>query len=343
MNRYVIDINDMGIRQALVRDGDIQHLGEVSSGIAVKRGKKIVFGNEAESARAYAPRDLCDQFWERLDTGIVQFGNFQCNHAELAAKHLGEIYRKNLKALEVIGIIPAHYQETQRGILTAIAQNKSIPLRYIIQRPLAHCSSLLGKAHIHIDLGLKFFTVSCLATKPAMSVVDSSISHDAGYAGFVRRWLNGIAAEFVSRCRIDPLHSAESEQRIRSCIPLMLDALAADHEGVFPLTVGPGTNEAKIEVNTALVTGWSISLLAKIQKEVKKMVGNCPSCAGIHLSFEASRLPGLQTLISKELDMPVVSSVENEIFKGVSEDWPPLASDDRCLYLPYRQIYSGSP
>ena len=342
MKRYIIDINSMGIRQAMVTDGGIQNIGEATCGIAVKRGDRIVFGNEAEPTRAHAPRDLCDHFWEHLDTAMIEFGHFQCNHAELAAKHLGEIYRKDLNTTEAIALIPAHYQEDQRGILTAIARDSGIPLRYIIQRPLAFSSSLLGKVHIHVDLSLKRLNISCLTSKPAMSVVESSTHHDFGYNSFVRRWLNGIAAEFVSRCRIDPMHSAESEQQIRSHIPSLLSSLAADPDSSFSITAGIGTNDAEIKINTEIITGWSIALHAKILKEIKKIVRNHPSCEGIHLGFEASRLPGLQRMITNELGIRVISSVENEIFKGVSEDWPPIAADDRCLYLPYRLTSSGA-
>lgn len=336
MNRYLIDINGLGIRQAMVTEEGIQNFNELACAIAFKKGSKTIFGIEAEAARIHAPRDLCEQFWERLDTECIARGNFQSNHAELAALHLDEIYRKDLKAKEVVCIIPTHYQENQRRILTAIAQNNDIPLRYIIQRSLAHCSSLLGKPHIQVDLGFKILTVSWLASQPAMSVVESSVSHDIGYENFLRRWLNGISAEFINQWRIDPLHSAESEQRIRTHIPSLLETLATDPLATFPVSAFTEKNEAKIQVTTEIITGWSISLLTKILNEVKKLIANSPSCAGVHLSFEAGRLPGLKALITNELDIPVVSTLENEIFKGVSGDWPPLASDDRCLYLPYR-------
>ena len=213
----------------------------------------------------------------------------------------------------------------------------------MIPRPLAYCAFLEADSYIHVDFTLKNLTISRIAGQPTMSVVETSTRQDTGYTGFVRRWLKNITAEFVSVCRIDPLHSAESEQMIRSSIPSILTRLAADPEVSVPVTIGKAQSEIKIEVNTEMITGWSISLLSKIQKEVKSLVSNCKSCAGIHLGYEASCLPGLRTVLARELDLRVVCSAKNEIFSGIAGDWPPAASDDRCLFLPHRPTSPSSP
>lgn len=373
MNRLVFALNDLGIRQVIVSENEIRQIGRTESGVAWKNRNKIVFGEDAEAMRAAAPREICDEFWQRLDTTAVETRNFHCNHAELAADQLQQLYTKDSNITDAICIIPVHYQETQRRILAAIANDIGLPLRYMIPFPLARLSSKLkclpptdgapteaelnldnlkssadmnkkGSskptewAQIHVDLTRNGLSVSILTGDSAISIAESIYRRDTGFASFLRRWLNGMASEFVSVCRIDPFHSAASEQQLRNSIPTILDTLTNEPESKVTVTTGDNEHGRQIQVDLAMMTGWSIPLFSNILSEIRGLLQRHNSCSGIHLSSEASRLPGLQTLLERELELPIFASGKDDIYAGISSDWPPVSADDRCLFLPQRPI-----
>ena len=105
---------------------------------------------------------------------------------------------------------------------------------------------------------------------------------------------------------------------------------------MITVTTGDSRHGRQIEVDLAMMTGWSVSLFSNIITEIRGLLRHHDSCLGIRLGFEASRLPGLLTLLERELELPIFASAQDGIFAGISNDWPPVSSDDRCLFLPQR-------
>ncbi len=339
MKRLIIDLDDLGIRQTLLSDGVACQLSSNEEGIAWQDAAgNLVFGDKASAARAHAPRDICDNYWDRLDTSTSTQGDFQRNLAELAAEHLQRVVGSNAEATEAIAIVPAHYGPDQRGILASIARDLQIPLRYIIPRPIACAESGNEPAYLHVDISLHSLQISRVNRGPELTFAYLTAKRDLGYLNFLNHWLKGIASEFVDSCRIDPLHSADGELRIRGIISQVLRELGSNSLSAVPVAIDSTEQKHKIEITEALMTGWAISRLSAVAKEITSLT---QGTGGVLLGHNIGRIPGLYDLLSRELDVAVSSTDEGQAIAGVAGDWPPPAADDRCLYLSQRPRNAG--
>ena len=152
--------------------------------------------------------------------------------------------------------------------------------------------TLLGAPGVvlHVDVQLHRVWLTRLAVNAA---VVRGAGHDLAKPGLVSVWdaaATVIAEAFVRQTRVDPLHSAASEQALYDALPDWLAQLSRSPVASLALTVGGRSHRISL-ARDAVVVALN-PLLTRITQALRADVAAAPD-AQVMLSDRAAAIPGL--------------------------------------------------
>ena len=94
MTTYVLDMNDSELRIARVGNDAYEVIAQ-STGFALIEDRTILFGDTALKQFRLHPRQINNQFWNRLSMDpLAVRGPNTANHADLVYRHFDELVRQ---------------------------------------------------------------------------------------------------------------------------------------------------------------------------------------------------------------------------------------------------------
>ncbi|MCX7063561.1 MAG: hypothetical protein NT024_03115, partial [Proteobacteria bacterium] len=176
MAAYVLDMNDSELRIARI-GGEAHDVVAQSMGFALIEDRVIRFGQAALQLFRLHPRQVNNQFWNRLSTDpLPSRGPNTANHADLVYRHFQELVRD--------------------GAITGDDE-------FVIATPGTTTNEQLG-----LLLGIALTRTDGLARQRVDEIAE------LGLTNLLDAWVNVIADRFVRDARFDPLSIASTDQQV---------------------------------------------------------------------------------------------------------------------------------
>ena len=225
-----LELNDAGI--VAVRDSAPKVLAlPESPGIAVVDGNAIVTGRQARSRLRLTPRFTHTRFWDALDTTPLSrpFPS-KLSRADLAHAHLSHLWEEADGAKgdddRAVLAVPGWYSLDQLGLILGMARAIGIAVGCMMDSALAAAAGVTeGRALVHLDLHLHRVSATSIHRDEKLVRESTVVNEDVGLVPLQDAWATLVAQAFVRQTRFDPLHSAQSEQKLYDALPGWLDAL----------------------------------------------------------------------------------------------------------------------
>lgn len=215
MATLVLELNDAGL--LAFRERVSKPLLE-SPGLALLEGDTLLTGAAAARGARLKPRFRHTRFWEALDRKpVAKPFPKGLTHADLVHAHLSDVWRE-LKAgvREVVLVAPGFYSDEQLGLLLGITRACGIPVTALVDTAIA-CETAF-----YLDI----FAHRASLTRTGSRHVQ--LDDAVGIVPLVDAWVELVARTFVRQTRFDPLHRADTEQRLYDELPALLSALTAN-------------------------------------------------------------------------------------------------------------------
>ena len=307
MTVVALELNDAGI--TAVRDGARDTLAIAESpGHALVEDGSIVTGVDARARARLKPRFTHTRFWDALDTSPLSrpFPN-KLSRADLAhahLKHVWESLQDDDGVDEAVLAVPGWYGLEQLGIILGMARACDISVNAMIDSALAAAAGVSGPSAaspvhaVHLDLHLHRISAARIVREDHLVRENTVVDDGVGLIPLYDAWATLVAQSFVRQTRYDPLHSAESEQKLYDLLPGWLETLIDDDE--VTLSLRPAGKKLAIEldrrqlVQSAGAHYESIAALA-----ISVMPPDEPVM--LLVSHRLGRLPGLVEKLSRDV------------------------------------------
>ena len=194
-------------------------------GVALVDGREVLFGHAALAQSRLRPRQLHNEFWQRLNADpVTPAGRSVANQADLVYLHLLEIRAALADAAngaEVIVAVPPTATAAQLSLLLGIAGEAGFTVTAFVDAAVAAASALplSGPCRL-VDLELHRATVTSLALAtdepggPWLRRGPVVEAPAAGLVAMMEGWIDAVADRFVESTRFDPLRVAATEQQL---------------------------------------------------------------------------------------------------------------------------------
>jgi hypothetical protein len=273
-----------------------------SPGFALPEKKRLIIGTAAERKAHLYPRQILNQFWDRLNVEPLEQSNpFAQNHAEIAFEHFARIWQtvKN-HGKEMAIAVPSFYTRQHLGYLLGIAQELGIPVRGFAPLAVAAVPSGLPDGLVlHLDIHLHRFEITRLERKEQLNQKESISTEDNGLSWLYRKWVDVVAEEFVRSTRFDPLHQAATEQELYDRLPGILAALCRNPSLHFEMSSVSKTYHVTLRRDLFYKSG------APVFEEMRRLVGRFYDRFGgsgpatvLILTDRIARLPGVKDMLA---------------------------------------------
>ena len=244
MTVVALELNDAGI--SAVSDGARDTLAIAESpGYALVEDGSVVTGVDARARARLKPRFTHTRFWDALDTTPLSrpFPN-NLSRADLAhahLKHVWESLQDDDGVDEAVLAVPGWYGLEQLGLILGMARACDISVNGMIDSALAAAAGVSGPnaaspVHaVHLDLHLHRSSAASIVREDRLVRENTVVDDDVGLIPLYDAWATLVAQSFVRQTRYDPLHSAESEQKLYDLLPGWLETLIDDDEATLSL------------------------------------------------------------------------------------------------------------
>jgi hypothetical protein len=305
MSLLGLELSDAGI---LVAGAEPEGLLKIdtnrfeSPGFALPEKKRLIVGTAAERKAHLYPRQILNQFWDRLNVELLEQPNpFAQNHAEIAFEHFAHIWQSvKDHGKEMVIAVPGFYTREHLGFILGITRELSIPVRGFIPLAVAALPEQLPDGLLlHLDMHLHRCEVTYLERAQQLNRKDTIAAEGSGLSKLYRRWVDAIAEEFVRNTRFDPLHQAASEQELYDRLPGILAQLSQNSSLYFEMTGGSNI------YHVSLTRDLFYSKGAPVFEEMRRLIDRfCDRYAKagpapiLLLSDRIARLPGMRDMLS---------------------------------------------
>ena len=275
MATYVIDLSTFQISV-----GDISGWRFKSQHYALLNNEKIVLGAEAKSKAKLFPTASFNTYWENLNTEPINH-SYQRHHVDLAYAHLlhlSERLRLKIKS-DLLVIVPSHYDRTQLALFLGIIKHTLFNVIGIIDAAVVAGMSVTPTSNFFIYLDIQsqqaVATHIDFSTKLSRGMV--SQIPGVGIQNIFDKFANLITDAFISQCRFNPQHNAESEQQLHDKTPAWIECLASEPTATLTLKHSGSNYSAKLsqaQLITALreyykkISSHLLSLRANVENEL---------------------------------------------------------------------------
>ncbi len=217
-NVIAIELNDSGI---IASDGAQILLS--SPGYVIDLAHQEWIGEDARLRAFLHPNECNNQFWTQLNQPQAQVA--ARSNASLAMRHLAFIWNQLPSNIEsVILTVPANFTKAGLGLLLGICTELSIPVKAMVH----HAVLSPKQAHhigptVHVEMQLHQTSISYLHTLDnEFGVEKQELINDVGILSVYSKAATHIVQSFIIETRLDPLHSAETEQQLYDRLPTWL-------------------------------------------------------------------------------------------------------------------------
>jgi len=283
----VIKINDA----RLVVAGDGQDL-HVEPGFAVVDKGEILTGVDAFARSRIMPRHTSSSHWAGLsaERGSADVTGVD-TAAELALAQLARLWAEHKdRADDAILVVPDDYPSQALGVLLGLAQECGMPVRAMVESAVAASDRPFpNRQLLYVDAGLHGVTVTDVEQGEEATTAASQ-RLDTGLAKLMDAFARRIAELFVLETRFDPLHQAETEQRIYDGLADWLAALR-DNERI-PVEIEHGGQSFAIELERRNLLGAAQGFYRALRQLVAQMRHGNTGLA-IQLSDKIAAIPGV--------------------------------------------------
>lgn len=292
----VLEVNDAGLR---LSDG--AQVLATEPGFASVRGDQIIVGESARRLARQSPQLSHSRFWYQLDQTPLErpLGRVR-NTADLAYWHLRQL-REAAEGQPLVLAVPSSFEADQLGLLLGLCRAAELGAVGLVDAAVAAVAAAPAAATgvvLHVDVQLHRVWLTRLAVDAA---VVRSAGHDLAKPGLVSVWdaaATVIAEAFVRQTRVDPLHSAASEQALYDALPDWLAQLSRSPVASLALTVGGRSHRISL-ARDAVVVALN-PLLTRITQALRADVAAAPD-AQVMLSDRAAAIPGLLDALTTAL------------------------------------------
>jgi len=296
----VLELNDAGIEAHGVRGPAVR----ASPGYAMVDAPGIVVGRAAFDNARRRPRSVNHRFWSELDTSPLPrpFPD-EFSSADLAHAHLEQLWAEVRKgAGRVLLAVPGTESGQRLGLLLGIARACEIPVVGMVDAALAAASGASGKRLLHLDVQLHRVVVTELEQDSELLRGAVHALPGVGLVVLQDAWARSIASSFVKKTRFDPLHGADSEQRLYTKLPSLqlrlrdqeaVEVEIAAQDRTHTLSVGRGELVAAVENEYDSI----VLLLRSLGGEESTVLVSCRAqLPGLLEHLRKSGLPRVETL-----------------------------------------------
>ena len=217
MTCNLLHLNDFHI-QLLNQEGELL----TSSGQLVFESGQLLSGQEALEQVRKKPLHSYNHHWQQLNQTPIKLPDPRYrHHADLAYRQL-EQWLGAMDQNHSLIIAPCYrYQQTQYALLAGMLQALNIQPAGFVHSALLHSYGFLkvqGNNQwplVHVDLCLHQAHITQLDYRDNQLVIEREWDiPDCGIWPLMNAWMKIVAQSCIQQTRYNPLHSAESEQRL---------------------------------------------------------------------------------------------------------------------------------
>ena len=300
MSVKVIEINDTNLKV-----GDEAGLVFQSPGFSIVTSDKVEVGEFAESQCRIQPTNSFSKYWYELNLEPISHSPKVRHHADLAYAQLMDMAEEGDIDGDVIFSVPGSFTQQQLAILLGLARKTKFSPVGLVNSALVESIHLAHKEYlVHTDIQLHQVVVTLLASDETCFRVENIVQiPGVGTQNFMNLMIQVATDSFISQCRFNPQHDANTEQDLYNEIQ---DWLLNYQEGK---TVQLELKSRDITYSSKLPWDNLTRVITRYYQEINKQIDVLKPNASCHLLLNErlTRLPGFLRFISKDKDYEVIS------------------------------------
>ena len=280
MSLTIIELNDSEIRT--FKDSEIISR---EPGYAVLKPEKIETGIEAWRTARTNPRETHNRYWSQLsEDSLIVPSQLARHNADLAYAQLISIHKQVGEPEEIFFIVPGHFSRVQLSLLLGIIEACPFSAAGLIDSAIASTFAVSDAGHYsHVDIHLHYTIITTInitdqITRESVKIVDT-----VGISKIYDTCAEYLSNLFIDQARFDPLHHAETEQKLYNQIPACLSTLKTSNESTLEIFYENNRYQVKVSTNT---------LLKKMNQHYEKIYSELAGSAINLISDRLNILPG---------------------------------------------------
>jgi len=282
-------------------------LAPPSPGYALLDGDTLLTGAAAASRERLRPRHVRNRFWSEPD-GPPPGRPFpeEMTRGDLAHAHLHFLWKDIGAGIdEVLLVVSGAHSGPQLGLILGIARAADVPISGLVDAATAAAvHPWPGERLLHLDLHLHRAVVTELVRAGDVVRRRVEVTEGDGLVTIRSALARRVAALFLRDTRFDPLHAAETEQRLYDALPYWLNRLRGE-EG-FDLRFDSAGSEHEIELTRERLAGAVDDEYERIARSVGAvMPAGEPTT--LLLAHAACAFPGLESRLAKIGNLRIVA------------------------------------
>ncbi len=314
--RVIAELNDSNITVAT-----ISRIIAMSPGVAIIRDDTIELGQAAADKLHLYPQNAHTRFWSELNLDRLKItSGLARHHADLAFAHIGLIHELAGKPEELVLAVPGSFSEKQLSLLAGLLEAAPFQVTSLVDTAVAAIASHPIAGHCqYVDIVLHQIVITTVEVTDRVRLITTQVLDDTGLSAVYDNCAQVIADLFIAQSRFDPLHHAETEQRLYDRLPHCLQSLTQQDETVFVIDYQQTPHQAKVKQQAlaAALAGMCDKLNAVLNPDMTTVLNN-----------RVALIPGLQT----QLDGAVVLD-SHAVFAGACLFPLPAADDSHVNFV----------
>ena len=292
----------MSLLAAHVNDAGIQVLdsGKIlydEPGFALLEDDALTTGAAAYAEARKKPRRIQNGFWSALDTTPLKDARFHhLTAADLVSRQLEHIWQRVGRAdARLLVAVPAYMSGENLSLFLGVARELGIPVAALVDSAVAATRRRYkGAMPVHIDFSLHWSMLSRIAQTGQAQLDRSELIDGCGILHLYDAWIATIAEAFVRQSRFDPLHTAETEQRLYDNLPGWL--AAASSGSSVPIEIEYRGIGHRAEVDSLELIAAAAPIYHSVVSNLRALY-RADETPALQLSDRAARMPGLADML----------------------------------------------
>ncbi|AFU98130.1 hypothetical protein [Simiduia agarivorans] len=305
MNPGLLYLNDY---RTQLFDGDQQRLSEPA--LLFTGDKQLLSGRDALARARLEPAKVSSLHWQQLNQApLTPARDGFRHHADLAYQQLTLWLQQAQHSGPVAVATSLPYDTNQQALLAGLLNANGTPMQALAPVALLQSAGYLQRTGLHPDapfFHLEICQHNAVLTKLScrdgqLVVLQQTPLPDQGATPLLNQWLNCLARECVRQSRYDPLHSADSEQRLFN---QLLPSIKQIRAGNLDLDIDGN----KIKLDPA----WLTAIARPLNDRIAGQVSEGP----LLLSPLAANIPDLPGTLLSDTDLPLGFSLLQPALAG---------------------------
>jgi len=325
----IFELSDTGIQVSIGANPVI-----LSPGYAVLDGDKLLVGEKGIQNARLLPRWTNNRFWNQLNMDPLLNGSEKIrHHADLAFAHLDELWNEVKNQVdEVILAVPGSYDRDQLGLLLGMTKECGMPVRGMVDTATAAVSGQQPyQSILHLDIQLHRIVLSNLERGIQLRRTAFSTITEVGLYTLLDRWAQIIARQFIHTSRFDPMHQAETEQKLFDQLTSWIQTCDVSSTNTFELSLGETNHSASIS-NEQLLKACA-DIYPQIVQQIRTGTAG-EQRVQLCISHRFKGFPGLLDSLALLDNCDIVVLEQHAVCKGILQHLADIRSEgDSLTYI----------